>query len=99
FTQAILPKLSRAYQNNLKLFNKISIFSFLILVLVAFLGLFFIYIYSQNILKIVFGEKYSSYSHEFLLCMISGVFLAGFHYSNMLLNSIRYFDKQIYIYI
>ena len=66
---------------------------------VLIFGLTFVYFYSEEILDMVFGEKYISYGHQFFMSMVSASILALFHYSNMLLNSIRYFGKQMYIYM
>lgn len=99
FAQAILPKLSKFYQEDIKSFNKINLYCFCVLVCVLIFGLTFVYFYSEEILGMVFGEKYISYGHQFFMSMVSASILALFHYSNMLLNSIRYFGKQMYIYM
>lgn len=98
FTQAILPRLSKLYKADMKAFNKMSFIFFILLFVISLVGLFLGYLYSKEILSIVFGKKYSIYSNEFFMCMISAALLAFFHYANMLLNAIKYFSKQMYIY-
>ena len=98
FTQAILPRLAKSYKSDLITFNKINYLSLIFLLLSSLIGLTFIYFYSSEILTLIFGLSYSIYSNEFFMCMISAFLLLLFHYSNMLLNAMQCFSKQMFIY-
>lgn len=99
FIQAILPRMTKLYINNIKLF-KLAILKLLVLVSLFFSAfLLIVYKFSFYILYFIFGSSYTSYQSEFLLAMISGVVLCYFHFSNFLLNVQKTYKQQIYIYI
>lgn len=99
FIQAILPRTSKSYIVDRKLFLKQIIGFFILITCFLILIIFLCKLFSYYILLIIFGLEYTEYQYEFLLAMISGCILCFFHFGNFLLNVQREYKIQIYIYI
>lgn len=98
FVQALLPRMTNYYHNNYYIFKKVLINYFILMLFLLSIVLIFTYIFSSKILHIVFGVEYMIYGYEFFVCMVSGVFLCLFHFSNFLLNIQKNYNVQIHIY-
>lgn len=98
FVQALLPRMSKSYFNNVKEFTSKSFIFFFIISVFLMCVLLVSYYFSDLLIYIAFGKKYIDYQYEFFLAMLSGCVLCYFHFSNFLLNVQRSFDQQLLIY-
>lgn len=99
FIQAMLPRVTKLYSNDLNLFKIVIIKMLLVMTILFGVFLLFINNFSFYILYFFFGDDYTTYQNEFFLAMISAVALCYFHFSNFLLNVQKTYKHQIYIYI
>lgn len=99
FIQAILPRMTKSYLNNIKIFLLSTLKFLMLMSIFSSIFLLICNYFSFYILYFVFGNSYTSYQSEFFLAMVSGVVLCYFHFSNFLLNVQRTYKEQGYIYI
>ena len=99
FIQAILPRMTKSYLNNIKIFLLSTLKVLMLMSVFSSIFLLICNYFSFYILYFVFGNSYTSYQSEFFLAMVSGVVLCYFHFSNFLLNVQRTYKEQVYIYI
>lgn len=96
--QTIAPRLSKYYHNNeLILFCKLKNKFILINTLIGLLAILFAILFGKDLLSLLFNKIISTYTYQFVLIMISGLFIYIATALGYILTSMREFKIQPYI--
>jgi O-antigen/teichoic acid export membrane protein len=98
-TQVFLKDVLDIYNKNKVLAYKAMISKFSLISLAIGLGLVPFLFLKEQIVLMVFGEKFVIYSNEFFYCIFISLFLFWFNYGNFILTVQKNFSVQIYISI
>ena len=97
-SQAVSPRLSRYYVDNIKAF-KILLFKLLLIgAVLGIAGILIVIFFGKYILTILFTSAYAAYDNVFVLLMSAGLFLVFFSFMNVGLTAARKFLIQVPLY-
>lgn len=79
----ILPRITKSFHKNLSLFNKKIVHLVIFSLFIGFLQSFFIYLFGDILLEILFNSEYSKHIDVFIILMLAG----GFSYAKAFIFS------------